>query len=448
VSVTLALALLLQAAGIILLRHRLGRRWIRHPGALLILTASVYDGVSPLLMTIPSVGAWDTYRQGIASSFADDGIMLLSAGMLAFTIAYLLTCPERADAPAAQADAPAAQGDAAVAARALDWRLLALACAPLAVLTYEGKGYNSGTTITGAPVTKGLAATFFTVLIVLAAFAFLLRHGSRWFLPVLAAQSLLLAAAGERTPVIIDAVVLGVLLARTGRRPATRQAHAAVALTLLGVLAITGVRAEQGRSFFYAGSSGLSARLEALGSGLSTGSQQGPGLLAQGAVRLDGYDFAGAVLQSEHMGQQRLAATAVPESLLLAVPSAAWGSKLAHGSALNPGQAEISAFGLQDTNFLPGFAGLYIGFLPPAWLIAFLAFIGAVAGWCEKWLLRECTPARLVVLAGAVTAALWQEPGLPGMLLDLRAAVVIAVAAKVMEAARGWRSAASRVVTS
>jgi len=435
-TVTLATALVVQAAAIVLLRQRLGPHWLRHPVVLLVLTSTVYQGVSPLLMAIPSVGAWDLYRNGVQQSFTDAATLLMSAGLLALTVAYLLTHPERSDVPPEETDA-------AKAARALDWRLLTLACIPLAVLTYQGRGYNDAKAMnSGTPVTSDLAATFFTVLIVLAAFALLLRHGSRWFLPVLLAQSLLLAAAGERTPIIIDAIALVLLLFRTGKRPTGRQLHGAVGLTLLGILAITGVRAEQGRSLYYT-DTGLAARLTALRNGLFAGASNGPagpGLVAQAAVRLDGVDFAGAILQAEHLGQPRLSAVYVPESLLLAVPSAAWSSKLSHANGLNPFILETDDFGLQSVNFLPGLPGLYMGFLSPPWLVAFMAVLGTVAGWAERWLLRSCTPTRLVLLAGAVTAALWLEPGLPSMLVDLRAAVAVAVVVKLVQVARERRS--------
>jgi hypothetical protein len=435
-TVILATALVVQAAAIVLLRHRLGRHWLRHPVVLLVVASVVYQGVSPLLMTIPSVRAWNTYRNGIQQSFTDSATLLMSAGVLALTVAYLLTHPECADVPPAE-------DDVAKAARALDWRLLTLACVPLAVLTYEGRGYNDAEAMNNStPVTTDLAATFFTLLIVLAAFALLLRCGGRWFLPVLVTQSLLLAAAGERTPILIDAIVLILLLARAGMRPTVRQLHAALGFTLLGILAITGSRVEQGRSLYYT-DSGLLTRLAALENGLfagTSGSQATPGLVAQAAVRLDGVDFAGAILEAEHLGQPRLSAAYVPESLLLAVPSAAWSSKLSHANGLNPFVLEIADFGLQDTNFLPGLPGLYMGFLSPPWLVAFLAVLGALAGWAERWLLRSCTPARLVLLAGAVTAALWLEPGLPSMLVDLRAAVAVAGVVKLAQVVRERRS--------
>ena len=105
----------------------------------------------------------------------------MAAGMLAFTLAYLAMRPERTAARASHEDVRRA-------IRVLDWRIFASALAPLAVLTYEGKGYNNGTLTTGAPLTASLASQFFLILTVLTAFSMLLRFGTRWFLPLLTAQ--------------------------------------------------------------------------------------------------------------------------------------------------------------------------------------------------------------------------------------------------------------------
>jgi len=426
------LALFAQLVAVLALRHRLGKTWLRRPVVLLVLASVVYNGLSQVLLSIPSIGQWNIYRRGVPQSFADRASLIMSAGMLAFTACYLLTRPE-------QARAVPGEHDVRVAARVLDWRLLGLACAPLAVLTYEGRGYNNGTLAAGAGASGAtdLASAFFVILVLLASFSFVLSREGRRLVPVLAVQSLLLAAAGERTPVISCAIALVLLLAYAGYRPSRRQLRAAAGLTVLVILSISGVRAEQGRMIF-SGNTGLGARLSALGSGLSglgaTSSGDSPGLLAQTAVRLDGTDFAGAILQAESFGQPRLSAAAVPESALIAVPSALWPSKLDH--ALNPVQAEMQAFGLRQVNFLPGLAGLYAGFLAWPWLIVFLAFLGAVGGRAERWLLWSWTPARTVMLAGALIAALSYERGLPGLLVAFRPAVAIALAVIVAMAAR------------
>jgi hypothetical protein len=94
---------------------------LRRPAILLVLAFVVYDGVSPAPLSIPSIGVWDTYRICVQQSWVDQATLIMSVGMLAFTVTYLLTLPERAMA------APDAPG-AGAAVRALDWRLLALAC--------------------------------------------------------------------------------------------------------------------------------------------------------------------------------------------------------------------------------------------------------------------------------------------------------------------------------
>ena len=59
-GVTLTAALLLQALEITLLRHRLGRRWLRHPVSIMILVSVAYQGISPISLALPSIGAWDS----------------------------------------------------------------------------------------------------------------------------------------------------------------------------------------------------------------------------------------------------------------------------------------------------------------------------------------------------------------------------------------------------
>lgn len=230
-------------------------------------------------------------------------------------------------------------------------------------------------------------------------------------------------------PILVDVVALIILMASAGLRPSGRQVRIALAVSVVAILAITGARAENGRSVYYT-DSGLGTRVATLYGGIT--SLNGSGLVGETAIRLDGVDFAGGIVQAEAFGYHRLSAWAVPTSLLLIVPSAVWPSKLAHGG-LDPTLTELDDFGLQQVNFLPGFAGIYMGFLSPFWLAMFLALIGLLCGLGERILFRRCTPARLVLLAGAVNWALGYEMGLPGMLTMLRAAGVIAVVYKVAE---------------
>jgi hypothetical protein len=422
-SVTLWTALVVQFATVCLLRLGLGKGWLRRPVTLLNLVSVTCGGLALVLLSFPSVRQWDPYLTGLQQGYIDDAALIMATGMLAFTAAYLLASPRRGEVPACREDAR-------VAARVLDWRLAALACLPLAVLTWKGQGYNNGTLTVGAgaPAGAALASAFFVLTAVLASAGFLLRHGTRWFLPVLAAQSLLLACAGERTPLIAAAVALIVVTARAGRKPSAAQLLSAAVLTVVALAAVTGVRTVQGRALFHR-DSGLRARVGALAGALSAPPAPGPGLAAQAAVRLDGTSFAGAVLQARALGDPQLPVTGAASSLLLAVPSAAWSSKPETGTALNPVLTQMQDFGLQQVNWLPGLAGLYTGFLSGPWLVTFLAALGVLAGRGERWLMRRCTPSRLVLLAGAVTGIFAFQAGLPVMLVTFRPALVIAAGA-------------------
>jgi hypothetical protein len=425
-------AVLAAAVSVALLRYRLGRTWLRRPGTLLILVSAACQVLPAVLLSFPLIAVWDTSRKGILPVFTDQATLIMSAGMLALAVAYLMAGPERS---ASELKAP----DPRLVTAVLDWRWLILAAAPLAVLTYQGRGYNNAAaTTTTTPLVTVLASTFFILAVVLAAFSLTLRHGR--FLLVLAAQSLVLAAAGERTPVLAAAVALVLLLCHAGKRPQSSQLHAAVALTVVAVLAITGLRAEQGRQVFYE-HSGLGGRAAALTSGLSglSGSPGSPPLIAQAAARLDGDAFAGGVLQAVSTGYPRLPATDAAESLLLPVPSALWADKAGQGTALNPVLLEMNDFGLQRVNFLPGMAGLYIGFLSWPWLLMLLAIFGAVAGRAERWLMGACTPARLVLLGGAVIAVGDYQAGLPGMLVSFRPAATVAAGIWVLTTMRARR---------
>lgn len=430
-SVSLAAALLMQAIAITLLRLRLGRRWLRHPVSVMVLIAAVYQGLAPLLEAVPSADIQDTFRVGIQSSYINSAAFIMSAGMLGLIVAYLLARPERIAMQASLDDSRLILG-------ALDWRWLACACIPLGVLTYEGRGYNNGGPAigTGAQLSLDFASQFFVILIVLTSLSFLLKRSPRFFLPVLVVQSLFLAATGERNPVIADAITLAVLLAHAGYRLQRDQVIAAVTLIAVAVLAITGTRANHGRAL-YAANNGLVTRVEGLGQGFTTTTEPAnpasPGLVSQTAERLDGIAFAGGILQAVRLGQPRLSPSSVPESLLIAVPSALWQSKIGHESLFDPVQLEVEDFGLQNVNFLPTLPGMYVGFLTPAWLIAFLAFLGLLAGCGERMIFRRLTPARVVLLAGAVSAATLYEQGLPGMLITIRSAATLAAIVKLIE---------------
>jgi hypothetical protein len=429
-SVTLILALLTQVIMLAALRIRLGKGWLIRPVTILALAAVVYHGVSEMILSIPSARQWDPYRTGISQASIDTAGLVMSLGMLGLILGYLATRPE-------QISVAAGPGEAEISIiRAVDWRIYALACALLAILTYQGRGYNA---LAGSAVTpKNLASTFLVILVALTAFAFLGRYGMRWFVGVLIIQSLLLAAVGERAPIVVATVSLLILLLRTGMRPSRKHLVIALALGMMTVLGITGYRAAYGRTIYYS-NSGLLTRLAAVGTGLylvthtSTPENTSPGLITQLAVRFDGNSFAGGVLQQMSGGQPELGVAPAAESLLLTVPTSLWSTKLTHEAELNPALTSINQFGLANINYLPTMAGLYLPYIGTSGTIALLAVIGFSCGLGERWLFRRYTTIRLVMLISVVQAVLKYEAGLPMMAVTLRAGIILAIIAKTLE---------------
>ncbi len=355
----------------------------------------------------------------------------MSAGLLAFVVCYLATKPERT-AASVPADAPE------VAKRMVDWRLYALASVPVALLTYEGRGYNSANSA-GVPtgLSANVASEFLIVLIALASVGLLVRYGIRLFVPVILAQLAFLAATGERSALVMGGITTLVLLAYVGLRPSRRQCAVIIGLGVVFVLGLTGYRAVSGQGIYRQDTS-LSARVTSVGSGLytlvhtSNANNTTPGLVAQAAVRLDGNAFAGIVMQSLDSGHATLGTAAVWRSPLVVVPSALWPSKLASAD-INPVLIEFNAFGIQPgmgiwAGPLPTFSGLYLGYIGPYGDVAFMALAGLLSGFGEIWLLRKFTAARIAMLSAAVLAALSYEAGLPAMLPALRTGIILAAA--------------------
>ncbi len=426
-SLTLLAALLIQVCAVALLRHRLGARWLRRPVTVLVITGCVYNGVSEVLLAVPSIREWDAYRLGTGQHYIDVATFIISVGLLAFVICYLVTKPGRT-AKSVPIDA------AAAAANIVDWRLYALMSLPLAMLTYEGRGYDTASKQAG--ITTSVSSEFLLVLISLAAFGILVRYGIRWFVPIIIAQLTLLAATGERSALLIGVIPTLVLLAYAGLRPSRRQYTIIIGLGIIFILGITGFRAVSGRGIYQQNTS-LSARVASLGSGLytlvhaSNVNNTSPGLVAQVAVRLDGNSFSGDIMQSLDSGQMTLGAGPVWESPLVVLPSAIWPSKLTH-AGLNPVLLEYNYFGIQPgvgiwNGPLPTFSGLYLGYLGPYGDIVFMALLGFLSGFGEIWVLRKFTAPRIAMLSASIQAALSYEAGLPAMLPALRTGLILAL---------------------
>ena len=417
-TVTLWLALLLIAASPAILRLRYGRDWLMRPFSLFILAGCVYHGLSEVVIRLTGAQDLAPWRPPIA--YADEGALIAGAAMLALTIGYLMLAPRlelgfRPDLEALK--------------RAFDWRVLTVALLPLLVATVTGHGYSSGQALQGGGATQqGFAFQFFVPVVVLTAFAVLLR-APRWFLLIVVVQSVLMALAGQRLEIIIAGITLWLLARRVGLGPSRRKVLVGVALAGVLVYAIGSSRAAMGREVFHS-DSGLGARLQAVKEGLlhpHQDSVNGGGTLAEAGLRLDSNAWTGNVAFAFTRGAQPMGRSAITDAVLSELPSVLYPQKL---NALtldqrSPETAAIDRFGIPNIDYLPGDATYFYPALGLGGLLVFSLAVGVLLGLLDTAALRRPTVARIVLLATLAEAALFFERGLPFYLEAGRGAVVI-----------------------
>src|ERR1039458_8754153 len=223
------LGLLIQVVAVGLLFAKLGRTWFRHLGAIFILMAVLYHGVSEILFALYPSG--DTDRLLVDPKYVGQFVLLISVAILVFTIAYVWAIGKR-PGPVPPIDTP----DATLTKRTFDYRLMLLITAPLLILTFRGQGYGSnGGLPAGASVgvTLGLTQQFLLLGLVLSGFALVMRYGRRWILHVLVAQSIILGLVDQRATPVFVAVMLIYVLSRLGIRLRRRDLVFGLALLIL-----------------------------------------------------------------------------------------------------------------------------------------------------------------------------------------------------------------------
>jgi hypothetical protein len=420
-SLTLVCALVLQAAAVAAMRIVIGRGWALRPMGVFVLAATVYHGLSEILMAFPSVRQVSLSRFAVDQSDVDRAALALSVALLACVAGYLLRA-RRGRPPEASAEAIRAL------ALAIDWRVCVAACLPLVIATANGNGYNSGHPLDFAQetLTTSLAAQFFTLLVVLASLGFTVRYGGRFFLPVLLTQSLVIATAGQRMEIFTCAATLTAVLIRLGIRPSRRAVTAVLSVVGLLLLGITSVRASSGRGFFYT-DNGFVARVEGIAGGISSLPVNVVDLVAQAANRFDSNVFAGQVERGLQEGRPPMGPLAILQSFLVAVPSAIYHDKLT-GSPLNLEARADQYFDTVPIDYVPGYLGLYLGPLGNSGLVLFMFVFGALYAILERWTLARVTPARAVLLVTLVLSAFFYERALDALLINLRGAAVVIAA--------------------
>jgi hypothetical protein len=315
-SPLIALGLLLQVMALALLWAKIGRSWPHYLGAIFILMAVIYHGVSEVLIAIfPNQ---NSYRPLFNPQYLAQFVLLVSVAILIFSITYVCTV-----GPRPELLVPPDEVGASLTKRIFDYRILLIVTGPLLLLTLNGQGYATNGAINpggGVGTTLGLTQQFFILGVVLSGFAFLVRFGQRWMFTVLMIQSLILSLVGERLAILTGALMLLFALNRFSVK--IRRRHVAFAFLMLFLFgwAITAARGVEGR---YESSSGASVRLTFLTVGFTHlfSSTTWGEIEYTLSYRLDGNSYGAMSLQALENGSTPVGSKPLINDMLLAIPS-------------------------------------------------------------------------------------------------------------------------------
>ncbi|WP_433553696.1 hypothetical protein ACQP08_11010 [Micromonospora zamorensis] len=430
-TVSVMVGVFVQVVAVVWVHATIRGEWLRRPGALMLLAAVVFHGVTEVMQAV-----WpgrNFFRTFVDQRLIDDWVLLVSAAVACYALAYgLIVVRSWRDKPAAHA-----HDEVGLARLRLPWLLLLVV--PLLVATSQGKGalqpLSPGAVDQDIPERGGvlvdLAGEFLVPVVAITGAVVVIRWGMRWLVPVLAAQGALLAMAGTRAMIVFAAVLTLVGAALHGLRPSRRQ----VALVLVVVAAFTALisstRAVAGREVFDAGQGG-GERAEALldGAAKINTEESREAILNDVVYRFDGNTFGALVFDSLRGAGQPVGLETVGNNLAMLVPSFLAPGKLGNRSLEQRSEESYidSAHGLsQHVDWLPTMLGTVVAYYGPVGLLLIAVLLGVGVGAAELFALRSMSTARVVFVVGLGQCALLYGSGPQPVITTLRMVVVLAL---------------------
>jgi hypothetical protein len=407
------LGLVLQAVSVLMLVARLRRRLTSYLGAVFVLIACIYHGLSQILIWV--FPGQDPYLSLVEGQYRDQFVLWISAAICLFTIVYLRTLGR---AGVLEVRAPPPKADVDYAMSFFPWQLMVIAAAPLVYLTVRGAGFGAnGNSTSGLAATVGLSEQYLVIAIVLAGVGFIRRFGARWTLPVLAVQCAVTATVGERALVVQSAIMLLFLLAWIGIRPRRRSVVIGVVLLLFLGWTISAARATQGRISTTAGTSLRLSSLEIGATHLFTNSTREQIAYTLG-YRFDGNSFGAMELQAIDSGEPTLGLRPVVNDLDLAIPSFINPNKTSTdlGYRVEKVWAEehLALTELETSpgvyeDILPTQLGETVGYWGPTGLLAVAFVSGFLFARLDRWLGKRLSAARILIGLGVLNCLLSYE---------------------------------------
>jgi hypothetical protein len=424
-SALLAIGLLFQAAALTVVFGAFGRHAFRLVGPAFIVLAVVFHGVTEVIQLLGL--APNPYRALIPQAVVDEWVALVSVAILLMAVAYgfALSIPVKL----------LSQRNPGVTV--LRWQVLLVVAAPLYVVALSGRASSQEEYWLG-----GLSSQFLTLAFVLASFDFIRRRGGRHFVPVLLAQSVLLAPVGSRWSVVAAALLTVWALGFVGRPPARRQGLTVLAVAVLATVIVSSARTAavtDPASHFTAESGATpSQRVDLMIGGVKAlpTAWRDEQFWADWIYRVDGNSLPALVSEASAQrgisprGFDRMAGVG-----LVAVPRVFYPSKLSNDpTALNEEEAVVSHYGLpSNVDFLDPTLGMVYAYVGPVGLLVGAILIGVAFAVFDRWLFERVTTVRVFAGVGVLLCVLLYERGLQVYPLTLRGVVSLLILTKIVE---------------
>jgi hypothetical protein len=426
-SASLTLGLLLQTSALVLVLLVLRASAFRHAGFYFVLAAWLYHCASKVLELL---GSTSKYSALAPPDAVENWAILAGVAMLAFSIAYLVSLRPLDRTAISTGMTPESKHEIL---NVLDWRLLSLACLPLAAITAHGGYDTSIQTQRAGYAASGLTGQFLVLGTSLAAVSFVSSGRKRRLAVAVPIQLATLALVGQRLEVITGLAMTLVGLSYFGLRLGKREIILAGGLLLLLTTSINAARGQLSRQELSQATSvterlsGIRVGAIALATGRVAPYAQDQQPLAE---RLDGNSFPAAVLARLEAGDSTVGLQAARVALLDAVPSFLAPAKLNTSLEQRSEKAlYVSRYGYisPGNDFLPTQLGTLLPYYGPTGLLVLAGLLGAAYGLAERALRTPVTPSRIVLAMGLLSCAFNYERTLDTYAVTLRGAVLVAL---------------------
>jgi hypothetical protein len=432
-SATLVIGLLFQLLALLILAAVVGRRWFSYVGALFIVMALIFHGLTEFVQS--ALPGQNPYRLLVSQSQIDEWVLLVGVGILVLTIAYVLSL-----AGIGSRETVAETVVANEISSPVDWRLAFGACLPLYLVAISAITLRSPLE---QPIQTGgwdyfilgLTAQFLVLGVVLTSFSYLVEHKGRHVFAVLFLQSLALALLGERLTVLIAILMLLHALATTGVRVgvSVKSKHVLLSLLLCGLIAtiISSARIAVGRDHLK-GSAGQ--RIEALLSGVDfLESEGGSGISEDFVSRFDGNAFPALIKSRIDEGWATTNGRGLINNLKLAIPSFIYTSKLETEVTERVEDVDLQAhFGLpEDIDVIPTLLGTFYSYRGAVPFLGICLLMGLGFAFIDRWIQRKQTLWTLVVQLAVVYCIGLYERDTGTYFVTLRGVILLVIMLKL-----------------